>query len=58
METAWEKGVRKGREGGREEGIIVMAKNLLSLKVPLETISQATGLSLADIKRLQLGANL
>ena len=50
------KGIAKGREEGREEGIytkaIETARNCLTLKMPLETISTITGLSMEEIAKL------
>jgi predicted transposase/invertase (TIGR01784 family) len=50
-------GLKEGREEGREEGQSeaqrVIARNLLKLGMSLEDITQATGLSQADLLRLQ-----
>ncbi len=49
-------GIEEGRAEGRAEGIAenttTIAKNLLSLHVPIETIKKATGLSEEEIGRL------
>jgi len=45
-------GLEKGREEGKEEEKTAIAKNLLTLGLPLEAIVQATGLSLEDVQRL------
>ena len=50
MAAAWEKGLE---EGARAEKIAT-AKKLLSLGVPLETISKATGLSLEELTKKKL----
>ena len=47
-----EKGIEKGIEQGKNKKAIEIAKNLLSQKIDIKTISAATGLSLADIKAL------
>ena len=47
-----EKGMEKGIEQGKNKKAIEIAKNLLSQKIDIKTISAATGLSLADIKAL------
>ncbi len=51
----------QGREEGREEGIkieqqrrIDIIKNLLRLKIPIEQISEATGLSKEEIEKINL----
>ena len=46
------KGVIKGYEQGREEARIEAAKNMLALDMPLDQISYATKLSIADLKTL------
>ena len=50
------KGIREGMEKGRIEGIyekaIEIAKKGLELKLPIETISDITGLSKAEIEKL------
>ena len=43
----------EGREEGKEAGIIQVAKNLLQLGLPIEQITQATGLSKEEILRIQ-----
>ena len=48
-----EKGIKEGKEQGIKEGKIEIAKNLLSIHLPLEQISNATGLSIDEIKELQ-----
>jgi hypothetical protein len=46
----------EGREEGREEGRLEVkretASNMKSLNIPLDVISQVTGLSIEEIKRL------
>lgn len=54
MATAREKGLEEGREEGARAEKIATAKNLLSLGVPLETISKATGLSLEELTKKKL----
>jgi predicted transposase/invertase (TIGR01784 family) len=49
-----EEGAReKGREEGQNEAQRTIAGNLLRLGMPLENIEQATGVSRADLLRLQ-----
>ena len=48
-----EEGIEKGIEKGKSETSHVIALNLLDLSVPLEKISQATGLSLSDLEKLK-----
>lgn len=50
--TAMDDAGRKGFEKGRAEGVIVTARNLKQLGVPLEAIVQATGLPLAEVEML------
>ena len=56
MEEGLEKGRAEGRTEGRTEGektkSLAIARNLLDLEFPMETISKATGLSLDEIKNL------
>ena len=51
-----EKGLKKGRAEGRAEGenrkALEIAQNLLSLKMPIEAIVQATGLTAEEIQSL------
>jgi len=49
---AEKRGIEKGREKGREEEKITIARNMLNLNLPLEAISQATGLSIDKINKL------
>lgn len=56
-----EEGIQEGREIGKEEGKkegeekrnIEVAKNLLKLNIPVEAISQATGLTIEEIEKLK-----
>ena len=43
-------GLAEGRAEGRAEEKKAIARNLLSQNIPLEIISQATGLSIEDIR--------
>ena len=43
----------KGREEGHAEASIHIAKNMLKLNIPLETISECTGLPMEIISSLQ-----
>ena len=56
MEGAEEVGMRKGYERGRlegrEEGIIMTARKLKVMGVPVRSIAEATGLSLERIEGL------
>ncbi|MDR1545110.1 MAG: hypothetical protein LBU12_00005 [Deltaproteobacteria bacterium] len=40
-----EEGLEEGREQGREETRFTIAKNLLAIGIPVDKITQATGLS-------------
>ncbi|MCQ2263822.1 MAG: Rpn family recombination-promoting nuclease/putative transposase [Bacteroidales bacterium] len=49
-------GLKEGMEKGREEGrqrLWTAAKNLLKMGVPLETVSQAIGLSIEELQQLE-----
>ena len=48
-----EKALAKGREEGREEGIINTAKNLITMNIPIENIAKATGLTQEEIAKLK-----
>ena len=52
LDTAEEKGVIKGIEIGRAEGIMLTAKNPKSMGLSIADIIKATGLSEDDIKKL------
>ena len=47
------KGIAEGRAEGRVEGMLEVAKNLLSMDIPILQIMQATGLTQEQIKGLQ-----
>lgn len=44
--------MQDAREEGREEGLLAVARNMLALKLPIDTISLSTGLSLETIEKL------
>ena len=46
-------GMQKGMQKGKQEEQLRLAKNLLSLNVPLETIAKATGLTIDQINALK-----
>ena len=46
------KGRREGLEKGIKKGILVTAKNLFSMGLPIESIMQATGLSKEELEKL------
>lgn len=46
-------GKAEGRAEGRAEGMLEVAKNLLSMDIPILQIMQATGLTQEQIKGLQ-----
>lgn len=48
-----EKGMEAGMEAGMEKGVVQVARNLLAMDAPLETITQATGLSPETIQSLK-----
>ena len=56
IESAEKRAREEGRQEGREEGeklkALEIAKNMLSLSIDVETIAQATGLSIEEIEAL------
>ena len=53
LEEATKKALTEGRAKGRAEGMLEVAKNLLSMDIPILQIMQATGLTQEQIKRLK-----
>lgn len=58
MERGMKKGIEKGIEQGIEQGLqakaIQIAKNLLALNMPIDTIANATGLAAEEIEKLKV----
>ena len=62
LHHAEQKGIQKGIQQGIQQGIqkvvaernIEIARNLLKTNLPLEQISMATGLTIAEIERLRI----
>ncbi|MCU0549528.1 MAG: hypothetical protein MUC48_09290 [Leptolyngbya sp. Prado105] len=55
--TSWEeRGLEKGIEQGREQERRAIALNMLRKSLPLETISEITGLTLDQLQQLQATA--
>lgn len=54
IEEGLEKGEKKGREEGKKESSLEIARRLLNI-LDDETISQTTGLSLEEVKKLRTG---
>jgi predicted transposase/invertase (TIGR01784 family) len=52
-EEGKQEGIAIGEERGVEQGLLKTASNLLSMKMSVEQVSQATGLSVDKIKSLQ-----
>ena len=50
--AGYDKGLAAGVKIGREQGIQQIAKKMLSQKIELETISELTGLTLEELKKL------
>ena len=48
-----EQGIKEGKEQGIKEGKIGIAVNLLSMGLPLQQISDATGLPISEIKEIK-----
>jgi len=53
LDKAKAEGMEKGKAEGKAERDIKIAKNLLLLNIPLDTISSATGLSLSKLQKLK-----
>ncbi|MED9897411.1 MAG: PD-(D/E)XK nuclease family transposase [Prevotella sp.] len=53
LEEATKKALTEGRAKGRAEGMLEVAKNLLSMHLPIIQIMQATGLTQEQINRLK-----
>lgn len=54
LDTAELKGIKKGLKKGRAEGRAEVAKAMLKNKMDIEQISELTGLSIEEIKQLQV----
>ena len=54
MEKGMEKGMKKGMEKGMNQRSLEIARNLLSLGLPVTQITQATGLTEEEIKQMKL----
>lgn len=52
IQRAIKQSEKKGIEKGREESFIYLAKSFRDAGFPLDRISQATGLSIDEIKKL------
>ena len=52
MDTALEVAREESYDKGKMEGIISTARNLLDMRLPIESIAKATGLSPAEIEKL------
>ena len=50
--VARDKGREEGRQEGIEEGIVKLARNMLAMNVPMETIQECTGLPMSKIRSL------
>ena len=53
MKKGIERGIEKGREEGSYDTKIETARNCLNLKMPIETITQITGLTQDEIEQLK-----
>ena len=54
MEKGMEKGMKKGMEKGMNQRSLEIARNLLSLGLPVTQITQATGLTEEEIRQMKL----
>jgi len=53
QEEAFEDGMEKGLKQGIAQKAVENAKNALALNLPVEQVSQITGLSIEEVLRLQ-----
>ena len=53
IEKGIEQGIEKGIEQGQQAKAIQIAKNLLALNMPTDTIANATGLAAEEIEKLK-----
>ena len=53
MKQGMEKGMKQGMEKGMKQRSLEIARNLLSLGLPVDQITQATGLTEEEIKQLK-----
>ena len=53
LEYAKKKGREEGREEGQNEERILIATKMLQMKLPVQSISEATGLSAEEVTKLQ-----
>ena len=51
-ETGYTSGINDGISKGENKKSIEIAKNLLSMNMPIEDISKATGLSIEEINKI------
>ena len=56
LEYAKKKGREEGREEGQNEERILIATKMLQMKLPVQSICEATGLSAEEITKIQSGA--
>jgi len=54
IEKGMEKGIVKGMEKGQQEAMLAIAKNLLQYGMETNRVSELTGLSLDEVKKLAL----
>ena len=53
LEYAKKKGREEGREEGQNEERILIATKMLQMKLPVQSICEATGLSAEEVTKLQ-----
>jgi predicted transposase/invertase (TIGR01784 family) len=53
IETAKQEGLAEGREEGKQEAKLEIARNLLSLGLPVESIAESTGLSVEEVEKMK-----
>lgn len=52
IDEAREEGLEKGLERGRHEGQLELTRKMLSKSLPLEVVSDVTGLSLEELEAM------
>lgn len=54
LATARDKGIKEGKEIGRKDSQIEIARNLLKMNLSIQQIAAATGLPYEEIERLRV----
>jgi predicted transposase/invertase (TIGR01784 family) len=52
LQKGKQEGLQEGKQEGKQEGLLEAAKNFLKIGIPIEQISEGTGLSISEIESL------